>query len=100
MQWRFEIVDIDGDVVHARCQGCGYILEVIAVLAFGFRAATLLRLDIQGLGKNTLGARSLHNLAEAAMERLDIDEPRIEGATRTSGARPGRQPAPIVFRRR
>ena len=49
--------------------------------------------------RTQLGIAGLRYLIRWAMEQLDVDEFRIEGATRTSGAGPGRRPATLIFRR-
>jgi hypothetical protein len=70
---------------------------------FGFeprdRTAVFQGLHVDGPGPNAMGWLALRDLARQVMEKLDVDILRVEGAPRTTGAGPGRRPAPIVFRR-
>lgn len=72
------------------------IVEVLTGVEFVGRTAVLRGLHIQGGGRNTLGTRSLLELIHWAKVHLDVEQLRIEGATRTSGAGPGRVPPVIV----
>jgi hypothetical protein len=89
-----------GDLVHARLADGDRALELLAYVRFAEGRAWICGLHVQGAGPGSLGVARLRGLAEWAMEALDVDEIRIEGAARTSGAGPGRSPAPLVFRRR
>ena len=71
-------------------------IAICAYFEFSGRRAVLSRLDVQGSGPNQVGAR-IGSLATWVKAYLDVDELRIEGATRTSLAGPGRDPSPIVF---
>ena len=51
-------------------------------------------------GANLVGVTNLRVVAQAILERMDCDEARIEGATRTTGASPGHRPRDIRFTRR
>src|SRR5208282_2537574 len=93
----FEIAP--GDVVLVRLARDAAEIEAAFYVRLTGRAAMLSRFDIQGAGRNTLGWTTLRTLAHSVMELLDVDELRIEGAARTSGANPGRRPTPLVFRR-
>lgn len=53
----------------------------------------------EGMSANVLGMSNLRVLARAALLKVDCHELCIEGATRTSGAGPGRTPRPLRFRR-
>src|SRR5579872_2298859 len=93
-------IEIDaGDVVSVRLSRGFVEIEAIFYAGSSDRVATLSRLDIQGAGKNTTGWSVLRQMAQEVMEFLDVDELRIEGTTRASGANPGRRPTPLVFRR-
>ncbi len=74
-------------------------VELIAIAEIDSRTAMLSGCHIQGPGPNTMGLSALRHVAQWTMELLDVDELRIEGAARTSGANPGRRPTPLVFRR-
>ena len=72
-------------------------LLAMAEAEFGGFDLTLRNLHIQGPGGNSVGSRYLRRLAQWTMDLVDVDELRIEGATRTSGANPGRRPALVIF---
>ncbi|HVB68865.1 MAG TPA: hypothetical protein VNE67_13525 [Acetobacteraceae bacterium] len=87
------------DLIHAcLSDGCREI-EVLGTVRIAGRTARILALHVQGAGPGSLGISGLRGLAGWAMEVLDVDELRIEGAARTSGAGPGRTPGTLVFRR-
>ena len=97
----FRILDFEiepGDVVFVRLAKGPAEIEAMFYAHLIGRVAALSRLDIQGAGPNTIGWARLRDLAQSVMELLDVDELRIEGAVRASGAGPGRRPAPLVFR--
>jgi len=52
-----------------------------------------------GVGPNVVGLQNLRAIAREALLRMGCHELEIEGATRTSGAGPGRTPPPLRFRR-
>jgi hypothetical protein len=87
----------DGDTILVSCSDDVQTVEIIANLALADRTAVLRKLHIQGAGPNTLGPAALRELIKWVKNKRDVDELRIEGATRTSGAGPGRIPRPIVF---
>jgi len=100
MLWRLVDLQIEAsDFVFVRLLADVFELEAVFYVHLHGRLAILRRLDIQGAGPNSLGVAGLRDLAHWVMELLDVDELRIEGATRTSGAGPGRRPAPLIFRR-
>jgi hypothetical protein len=74
-----------------------HVIEVLADVELTGRTAALRGLHILGTGPNTLGPRVLRELINWAKVQLDVDQLRIEGATRTSGAGPGRVPPIIDF---
>src|SRR5580658_5601103 len=95
------IVDFEiapGDVVLVQVARDAAEIRAVFYVRLIARAAVFSRFDIQGEGPNTLGWTTLRMLAQSVMELLDVDELRIEGAPRTSGANPGRRPTPLVFR--
>jgi hypothetical protein len=99
MPWRVEEAEFgDADVVSVTISDGSVEIEFVAFVHLRGRVVTLQRLDIQGPGPNIVGPAALRGLALWLKEFLDVDELRIEGAIRTSGASPGRRPAPIVFR--
>ena len=99
--WRvveFDFDEHEDTVLVALTDGIE-VVQVLTDVAFIDRTAVLRRLHILGSGRNTLGPRALRELIKWAKDQLDVEKLRIEGATRTSGAGPGRRPAPLVFRR-
>jgi hypothetical protein len=96
------VVDFEigrADVIYVRLLHDSTEIEATFFAYLIGQVATFSRLDIQGAGPNTVGWAALRELAQSVMELLDVDELRIEGSARTSGATPGRRPAPLVFRR-
>jgi hypothetical protein len=96
--WRALEYDFGGtDTVLATLTDGIRIVQVLTDVELLGRTALLRRLHIEGAGRNTLGPRALRELINWAKVQLDVDQLRIEGATRTSGAGPGRVPHPLVF---
>jgi DNA-binding transcriptional regulator YiaG len=60
------------------------VVEIITNVEFNGGAAMLHGLHIQGSGPSTLGPGTLRKLANWTKVQLDVDQLRIEGATRTS----------------
>ncbi len=52
-----------------------------------------------GVGPNVIGPQNLRVIAREALLRMGCHELEIEGATRTTGAGPGRTPPSIRFHR-
>jgi hypothetical protein len=87
-----------GDVFGLRfCLG-NRVIEILADVRVDGRVAILSGVHFQGAGPNTIGGGQLKALAKWAKEALDVDELRVEGATRTTGANPGHAPSPLLFR--
>jgi hypothetical protein len=97
MQWYvLEYID-DGDVVLVRVTDGAYEIGIAATVHLTARRAVLTGCDIQGAGSNTVGITVLRRLARWIKDQLDVDELRIEGSVRASGANPGRLPRPLSF---
>lgn len=92
-----EIVLDEPDAAYIRFRNGKDEIEVIAVALLESRVPVLRDPHVQGGGRSTLGHAELRRLADAVKGRLDVDELRVEGAIRTSGAGPGRRPRPLVF---
>ena len=74
----------------------GLSLTVMAELAFEApRTVVLLAAHVQGPGRNAIGTAKLLAALRELKAMLDVDELRIEGAPRTTGANPGRTPRAI-----
>ena len=50
-------------------------------------------------GARSIGMVNLRTIARAVLKRIDCDEARVEGATRTTGANPGHRPRALRFTR-
>src|SRR5271166_1269861 len=85
------------DTVLVKLTDGVHVIEVLADVEFSDRMAVLRGLHILGSGPNTLGPRALRELINWAKVQLDVDQLRIEGAPRTSGAGPGRVPPILDF---
>jgi hypothetical protein len=57
-------------------------------------------LHAQDSRANAVGVGNLMVVAQAVMERMDLDGLVIKGATRSTGANPGRTPRELRFTRR
>jgi hypothetical protein len=100
MKWRLVDLELDtGDVMSARFELGAFFVEVVAFVAIEGRSVLLTRCDVDGSGAGTVGIGQLRAIVRLVMEALDVDEVRIDGTARTTGARPGRVPTPLVFRR-
>jgi hypothetical protein len=96
--WRTLEHDFGGtDTVLVTLTNGAQVVQVLTDVEFVGRTAVLRRLHILGGGRNTLGPGVLRELINWAKVELDVEQLRVEGATRTSGAGPGRVPRPVVF---
>jgi len=93
----FEAFEVDGDFVIAVIRHGNARWEVAATVITQGASALLRGFHMQGAGANTTGAARLRAMALWAKDELGVEELRIEGAARTSGACPGRKPACLVF---
>jgi hypothetical protein len=75
-------------------------IEVMADVSEDGRTLRLRGLHIQGAAANAVGIVNLRVLADVAMSEYGCDAIEIEGAVRTTGARPGHQPRRLRFTRR
>lgn len=92
----------DDPVVTAEIKTPDGTIWVMADLSIEGRVMTLRQVHIHGhdVGSRAYGAIRLRWLAQAVMEVVDVDLTVVEGASRTSGANPGRRPSPIRFPRK
>jgi hypothetical protein len=96
--WRTLEFDFGGtDTVLVKLTNGAQVIEVLTDVELVGRTAVLRGLHILGSGRNTLGPAALRELINWAKVQLDVEKLRIEGATRTSGAGPGRIPPALVF---
>ena len=101
MGWRFSHdPEITPDDLIGACLTDGrHEIKLLAYVRIDGPVACIAELHVQGAGAHSLGIGGIRGLARWTMEVLGVNELRIEGAARTSGAGPGRRPAPLVFRR-
>ncbi|GJE61473.1 hypothetical protein MPOCJGCO_3595 [Methylobacterium trifolii] len=92
-----EVEEIYGNTVLARITVPGGILEVLGEVEFAGRELRFLDAHIEGLAPGLVGRRVLNEICRKAMETYDVDGIHIEGATRSTGANPGRRPRTIRF---
>lgn len=76
-------------------------IKVCAEIRIAERIMTISGLHVQSdSGANAFGPARLRRIANAIMNRMDLDAVIIEGAARTTGANPGRTPRLRFTRRR
>ena len=98
--WIIEFYELAArDVIHVTFRSSDRFVECLADAALEGRIAWLSQCHFNGSGPQTVGIRILRMLAQIVMERIDVDELRIEGTARTTGSGKGRVPSPLVFRR-
>jgi hypothetical protein len=97
-----EILDAQSNVVLARIEMVEVTLSVLAEVAITGRSLILGGLHIQGenVEPNEVGIRDLRRVVQEVMEDLDVDHIIVEGATRSTGAGPGRTPRQLRFSRK
>jgi hypothetical protein len=61
------------------------------------RTLILRRTHVQGARPGAVGGHNLAVIAQAVMRGMDVDELIVEGALRTTGARPGHRPRPFRY---
>lgn len=97
MAWELLSVDLDGDTFFATFSDGVIVVEFAGdLLTLTAEEAVFVRVHVLGPGSNRVGVR-LRSIAALMKEILSVRRIRVEGATRTSGASPGRKPAPLVF---
>ena len=87
----------DADAIHRLAQGPRGQIEVITSLMVEGETAVLRGLHIDGPGPGWLGVRELRELTRELGRQLGVRRVVIFGATRYTGANPGRVPRPIVI---
>jgi hypothetical protein len=101
---RFEPQDdsIDDPVMTLRVITSDGVLLVMADVTQNGTTliASGLHMHGEGLGPNTVGAGNLRILAQLILQEMDYDQLVIEGAVRTTGARPGHRPGRLRFTRK
>jgi hypothetical protein len=101
---RFDDFDYDATdhpVVTIRMSTPVGVVELVAEVAEDGRSLQLRRMHVQSaVAPNAIGLANWRLIANVVMELMGYDEIIVEGAVRTTGARPGRRPQPIRFARR
>jgi hypothetical protein len=97
--WAITALVIEGDTFVVDLDYQGQPLSIAADIAFEGRVAWITGGHVSSTGRNGTGNAVLMSLVRWAMDYLDVDEIRIAGATRTTGARPGRIPPVLAFGR-
>jgi hypothetical protein len=100
---QFEIVDEDTDhpIVTIEISTPVGLVLVMAEASMEGQTLWLRGVHAQSdAGPNALGIANLRLIADLALEKMGYDEIIVEGAIRTTGARPGRIPKPLRFTRR
>ncbi|MBJ7417493.1 MAG: hypothetical protein JHC88_18915 [Niveispirillum sp.] len=80
-------------VITARMQAG--TLRLLGLIELKGRTLHVRDVHVEGLTPGALGRAGLNALGYALMEVADVDELIVQGAVRTTGARPGRRPAPF-----
>lgn len=96
----FTILDQDRDAIEALIATPGGALTVICRVSLHDERVVPYDLHVHGPGPGTLGPAALRAMVREVMEQFDVGTLEIRGFARTTGAAPGRTPAPLVFRRR
>ena len=91
------IVERDGDVVRIVGNGPNGAIEVIASMKREGARIILSGAHIDGPGAGKMGIRELSAFAKQFGRNENVKEIIIEGAKRTTGARPGHVPRPFTF---
>ena len=101
---RFEMIDdlSEGSLVTLEISTpIGTMLVMGSAMVAG-RVITADGVHIHGVdvASGAFGPGALRVIADALLERMNCDELVVQGAVRTSGARPGARPRPLRFARR
>ena len=97
--WELVRLEIEpGDVVECEVSNGVNAVVFLATLELASHEARISGLHVYGAGPNTLGTGALLGLVRWVRGVLDVDVLRIEGATRTTGAGPGRRLPPVISR--
>jgi hypothetical protein len=89
-----------GDILTIRVETPAGWVDIMGDIDITGRCLMVYRAHVQSEnGANRVGVANLRVIAKVVLERMDCDEARIEGADRTTGARPGHQPRIIRFTR-
>ena len=96
----FTILDQDRDTIEVLIPTPVGALTVVCRVSLHGERLVLYDLHIHGPGPGALGLVAMRAIVREIMEQFDVGTLEIRGFARTTGATPGRVPAPLVFRRR
>lgn len=105
MTWRLDQIasegfvedETDDPVVTVEFQTPAGMIKFMAEADERGSTLCLRKAHIEGPGANEVGVSNLRVLAAYVMEGMGYDEIEVEGASRTTGANPGRTPRPLRF---
>jgi hypothetical protein len=89
-----------GDIITIRLETPIGLIELMAIVELDGRVLRAFGAHLQNAKGARPGVGNLYAIAQFILERLDLDEAIVEGAPRTTGARPGHRPVQFRFKRR
>ncbi len=95
VEWQITSFDDDGDLLEVTFRFGDIWIQFLGSLVFDGRRAVFRGVHVQGPGANRLGLKRLMQLLAFVKATIDVDELRLEGAVRTTGANPDRKPGPL-----
>ena len=90
----------DDPVIASRVKNPVGDLEFMAEPVLQGNVLVLLKAHVQGGKPGLIGHTNLGVIAQALLEGMGFDELIVEGALRTTGAKPGRAPRPVRYQRK
>lgn len=98
-RWDIEGDDAEGYVITFEFETPDGLIRIMADAEDDERRSILYLLNahIEGPGANRAGISNLRMLAALVLERSGYGTVKVEGATRTTGANPGRKPRGLWF---
>ena len=94
---RIRIADRDGDIVEIIAQGKSGEITVIAEMTRSDDDLILRDAHIDGVGPGASSIGELKQLAREFAQQQGASRIIIYGGVRTTGAKPGRRPRPIII---
>lgn len=93
-----EIVERDGSIVRIVGHSARGSIEVVAELGWNADTLVLSGLHADGSGPGALGLGEVREYARQFARQQGAAAIMVYGGTRTTGARPGKQPRPVLIR--
>ena len=91
------IAERDGDIVRLVGRGPRGAIEVLANMTVEGDRLVLRGLHADGDGPGSLGLAEIRAYARLLGRQMGVSALEIHGGTRTTGARPGKVPRPVVI---